>query len=444
MTNSVNLRAVVLDVLMEINEHHSFSHLVLNQALVKYQYLDKSQRGFITRVAQGTVEKKIEIDYCIDAFSKIKVKKCKPVIRCILEMSVYQLLYMKNVPQSAVCNEAVKLAVKKGFSGLRGFVNGVLRNLARSMDSIAYPDVKKEPYKYLSIKYSMPEWILALWKEVYDFDTIVDMLEGFHQNKKTYIRCNTTKKTPKEIKNILEAEGVTVNAVSNLSYAYEISGYDYLTDLASFEQGLYQIQDISSMMAGEIADPKASDYVIDVCAAPGGKSIQAALKMYENAVAEGLEMTGVVDSRDVSDYKTELIENNLERLDINCVKTKVWDATVKDKQCVGKADIVIADLPCSGLGIIGRKPDIKYQTSPEKLKELVALQRQILSTIHAYVKPGGYMVYSTCTIHSAENEENANWLCKEYGFEPASEYIQMLPGKDAFDGFFVAKLKKQG
>ncbi|MDO5402182.1 MAG: 16S rRNA (cytosine(967)-C(5))-methyltransferase RsmB [Eubacteriales bacterium] len=443
MTNSVNLRAVVLDILMEINEHHGFSHLVLNQALLKYQYLDKSQRGFITRVAQGTVEKKIQLDYCINQFSKTPVNKCKPVIRCILEMAVYQLLYMENIPQSAVCNEAVKLAVKRGFSPLRGFVNGVLRNIARGLDDIKYPDEKKEPYRYLSVKYSMPEWILDLWKKTYDFETIVDILEGFSQDKKTYIRCNTSLKTPEEIRKVLEAEGVYVKGAAGLSYAYEIGGYDYLADLDSFKEGLYQIQDISSMKAGEIANPGFSDYVIDVCAAPGGKSVQAALKMYENAAASGKAVTGKVDSRDVSDYKLGLIEQNIERLGISNIDTKVWDATVLDEKCVGRADIVIADLPCSGLGIIGRKPDIKYQASIEKLEELVNLQRKILGTVYKYVKKGGYLVYSTCTINKAENEDNADWICEELGFEKCGNYIQMLPSKEEYDGFFVAKLRKK-
>lgn len=443
MTNSVNLRAVVLDALMEINEHHSFSHLVLNQALVKYQYLDKSQRGFITRVAQGTVEKKIELDYVINQFSKTPVKKCKPVIRCILELSVYQLLYMKNVPQSAVCNEAVKLANKRGFSQLRGFVNGVLRNIARGLDDIKYPDQTKEPYPYLSVKYSMPEWILSLWKKSYDYATIVEILEGFAQDKKTYIRCNTMKKPVSEIRRILESEGVTVKDVDGMSYAFEISGYDYLADLDSFQQGLYQIQDISSMRAGEIANPQAGDYVIDVCAAPGGKSIQAALKMYENAAAAGGSVTGTVDSRDVSDYKVELIESNIDRLEINNIRTKVQDARVVDESCVGKSDIVVADLPCSGLGIIGRKPDIKYQVTEEKLASLVELQREILTAVQTYVKPGGFLVYSTCTINPAENQMNADWICNEFGLEKTGDYVQMLPGKNAFDGFFVAKLKKR-
>lgn len=442
VTNSVNLRAVVLDILLEVSEHHNFSHLVLNQALTKYQYLDKSQRGFITRVAQGTIEKKIELDYCINQFSKTPVNKCKPVIRCILEMSVYQLLYMKNVPQPAVCNEAVKLAGKRGFAQLRGFVNGVLRNIARGLMEITYPDESKEPYKYLSVKYSMPEWILDLWKKAYDYETIVDILEGFSQDKKTYIRCNTSLKSPDEIRELLEMEGCTVKEVEGLSYAYEISGYDYLADLSSFQDGLYQIQDISSMRAGEIANPQHSDYVIDVCAAPGGKSVQASLKMYENAVKEGTWVTGTVDARDVSDLKVGLIEQNIERLNLSNINTKVWDARKTDDSCIGKADIVIADLPCSGLGIIGRKPDIKYQASQEKLSELVALQREILAVVCEYVKPGGYMVYSTCTINPEENEENADWLCEQFGFEKCMDYVQMLPGKEAFDGFFVAKLRK--
>ena len=163
MTDSVNLRAVVLDILMEINEKGEFSHLLINNALTKYQYLDKNKRAFISRLSLGTIENRIELDYIIDQFSKTPVRKMKPLIRNICEMSVYQIIYMDNIPDSAVCNEAVKLATKRGFTGLKGFVNGVLRNIARNKDNITYPDRNKDIEQYLSVKYSMPLWIVKMW-----------------------------------------------------------------------------------------------------------------------------------------------------------------------------------------------------------------------------------------------------------------------------------------
>ena len=452
----VNIRAVVLDILTEIEKEGEFSHITINNALLKYQYLDRTQRAFINRLSLGTIECRIEMDYILNQYSKTPVNKMKPLIRRIMRMAVYQIIYMENVPDSAACNEAVKLAAKRGFTGLKGFVNGVLRNISRNKDNITYPDKAKETKKYLSVKYSMPEWIIELWNTNMSYEEIEDILAGMKKDKKTYIRCNTLKGSTDYIKKILEEEGVTITEVSGLSYAYEISGYDYLTALKSFNEGLYQIQDISSMMAGEYVKPSTDSLIVDVCAAPGGKSINAALKLAEAAydnkdipengiskeVLKGI--TGRVIARDVSDYKASLIDDNVARLGIPYIDVEVHNALEFDEELEGKADIVIADLPCSGLGIMGRKPDIRYNITKEKIDDIISLQRDILKVVSRYVKTGGTLVYSTCTINRAENEDNADWICNTLGFSKDGEYRQMLPSAKADnDGFFVAGLIKK-
>jgi 16S rRNA (cytosine967-C5)-methyltransferase len=452
----VNIRAVVLDILTEIEKEGEFSHITINNALLKYQYLDRTQRAFINRLSLGTIECRIEMDYILNQYSKTPVNKMKPLIRRIMRMAVYQIIYMENVPDSAACNEAVKLAAKRGFTGLKGFVNGVLRNISRNKDNITYPDKAKETKKYLSVKYSMPEWIIELWNTNMSYEEIEDILAGMKKDKKTYIRCNTLKGSTDYIKKILEEEGVTVTEVSGLSYAYEISGYDYLTALKSFNEGMYQIQDISSMMAGEYVKPSTDSLIVDVCAAPGGKSINAALKLAEAAydnkdipesgiskeVLKGI--TGRVIARDVSDYKASLIDDNVARLGIPYIDVEVHNALEFDEELEGKADIVIADLPCSGLGIMGRKPDIRYNITKEKIDDIISLQRDILKVVSRYVKTGGTLVYSTCTINRAENEDNADWICNTLGFSKDGEYRQMLPSAKADnDGFFVAGLIKK-
>ena len=452
----VNIRAVVLDILTEIEKEGEFSHITINNALLKYQYLDRTQRAFINRLSLGTIECRIEMDYILNQYSKTPVNKMKPLIRRIMRMEVYQIIYMENVPDSAACNEAVKLAAKRGFTGLKGFVNGVLRNISRNKDNITYPDKAKETKKYLSVKYSMPEWIIELWNTNMSYEEIEDILAGMKKDKKTYIRCNTLKGSTDYIKKILEEEGVTVTEVSGLSYAYEISGYDYLTALKSFNEGLYQIQDISSMMAGEYVKPSTDSFIVDVCAAPGGKSINAALKLAEAAydnkdipesgiskeVLKGITGRGI--ARDVSDYKASLIDDNVARLGIPYIDVEVHNALEFDEELEGKADIVIADLPCSGLGIMGRKPDIRYNITKEKIDDIISLQRDILKVVSRYVKTGGTLVYSTCTINRAENEDNADWICNTLGFSKDGEYRQMLPSAKADnDGFFVAGLIKK-
>lgn len=460
MTDSVNLRAVVLDILLEVNEHDSYSHIVINGALNKFQYLDKNERAFITRLAEGTIEKQIELDYIIDCFSKTKASKMKPLIRNLLRMSVYQFKYMSNVPDSAVCNEAVKLASKRGFSNLKAFVNGVLRNIARGIEEIEYPDKKKDFAGHLSVKYSVPKWIIDKWLKSYDRDTVEKIFKGFAQNKHTYIRCNRAVTDIVTLTAKLESENVTVKPAPYVDYALEISGYNYLGELESFQNGMFQVQDISSIIAGVAAGIEAGNTVIDVCAAPGGKCIHAAESLITANVKAGMPLTeGHVDARDLTEAKVSLIMDNIGRQKTPDISVKVWDARVVDEEIVGAADVVLADLPCSGLGIIGRKADIKYKMTPEKQSDLVKLQREILTTVQQYVRPGGKLIYSTCTINEDENTENVKWLTENFPFEMESlekeltffaeeesikkGYIQLLPGIHGTDGFFVAKLRRK-
>ena len=423
----VNTRDLVVEILLLVTRDGQYSHIALNQVLEKYQYLDKSDRAFITRVTEGTLERMIELDYIMDQFSKVKVKKMKPVIRAIVRSAVYQLKYMDSVPDSAVCNEAVKLAVSRGFGGLRGFVNGVLRSIARNLDSVQYPPEGTK--EYLSVRYSMPPWILEQWLAWYTPEQVEQMLRNFLEEKPTSIRCNLHQISREDLKRKLAGEGVKAEEVPELPCALLISGYDYLGALPSFQEGDFQVQDISSMLVAERANPREGDYIIDVCAAPGGKALH---------LADKLRGTGMVQARDISDYKVGLIWDNIRRAGMENIEAVRWDATVLDEESVEKADIVIADLPCSGLGVLGRKSDLKYRMTREGEKELAALQRQILSQVWRYVKPGGKLVYSTCTINREENEENAAWFQAEYPeFRLVSEE-QLLPGQQAGDGFYIA------
>lgn len=448
MTKAINEREIVLEVLLEITEHGMYSHIVLRDVLNKYQYLEKKERSFITRVTEGTLEHMMEIDYILDQFSKVKVKKMKPVIRNIMRSAVYQMKYMDSVPVSAACNEAVKLAVRKGFGSLRGFVNGVLRNVARNLDQIEYPT---EPLKRLSIQYSMPEWILNLWLKAYDSDVVEQMLQAFQRETPLTIRCNLRMVTPKQLKEHLEVEGVTVKVHPYLEYAFHISGFDYLGDLESFQNGEFSVQDISSMLVSELAGPKEGDYVIDVCAAPGGKSLH---------MAEKLNGSGHVEARDLTEYKVGLIQENIERTGLSNVEAVQQDALIFDETSVGKADIVLADLPCSGLGVLAKKTDLKYKATKEGADSLAKLQREMLKNVQAYVKDEGKLVYSTCTINPAENMDNVHWFLNEYPeFELIDIHgslceelqkdvkengcIQLLPGVHQSDGFFLACMKKR-
>lgn len=426
-------REIVLETLLLITKEGEYSHIALKNVLDKYQYLEKRERAFITRLVNGTLERMIELDYIIDCFSKVKVKKMKPVIRTILRMSVYQLKYMDSVPASAVCNEAVVLAKKKGFAGLAGFVNGVLRNISRRLDQVEYPD-KNDAEAYLSVTCSIPAWILRQWTEAYSAETAGQIAEEFLKEKPLSIRCNIQKITPEKLKEELEGEGVQVTKIPSLPAAFYISGFDHLGALSSFANGHFYVQDVSSMQVAEWADPKEGDQIIDVCAAPGGKALH---------LAEKLKETGYVEARDLTLAKTELIQENIERSGLKNIEAVCMDARELHPQSCEKADIVIADLPCSGLGVLGKKPDLKLKMTPQAQDELVKLQREILSVVHRYVKPGGKLLYSTCTIHRAENEENAAWFAGTFPEFKLVKEEQILPGERYGDGFYIAMFQKE-
>lgn len=442
MTKPTESREIILDILIEVLEKGGHSHVVLRQALDKYQYLEKQDRAFITRVAEGTLEYLLTIDAVINQCSKVKTTKMKPVIRNILRMAVYQILWMDRIPDSAACNEAVKLAVKRRFQGLKGFVNGVLRTIVRQKDTFVFED--------WTLRYSMPAWLIELWKEQYPAETVQQMLEAFLKDQPTTVRCNRNLASMEQIMESLRAQQAEAEVSPLSSHALWLKKYDYLEGLEAFQKGWIQVQDVSSGFVGDIADPQPGDVVLDVCGAPGGKSLH---------IADKLNGTGQVVVRDLTESKIRLVEENLERTGFANIRAEVWDALEFDPQWEGKADIVIADLPCSGLGIIGKKPDIKYQASRKSLHELAALQRQILSVVSRYVKPGGKLIYSTCTINREENEEQRSWFLEHFPFRSKNiegmpgdaireesmkdGYLQLLPGRYPCDGFFIAAFVRE-
>ena len=434
MGQGENSRELILDTLLLIDRDGEYSHIALKQVLDKYQYLDKKERAFITRVVNGTLERMIELDHIIHSFSKVKVNKMKPVIRMILRSGVYQIKYMDAVPDSAVCNESVKLAGKRGFTGLKGFVNGVLRNVSRNLARVEYPSREKDPEGYLSIRYSLPAWLAAQWISEYGLEKAEEIGEGFFAERPLCVRCNTSRISREELAERLRREGVEVTPDEEVPCALWLQGYDHVAGLPEFREGLFYVQDLSSMRAVLWADSKEGDQVLDVCAAPGGKAIH---------VAEMLRGTGMVEARDLTDYKIGLLEENIRRAGLANIQAVKWDATLPDPEKEEKMDIVLADLPCSGLGVLGKKPDLRYKMTPEKEEELARLQQKILSVVQAYVKPGGTLVYSTCTIHRVENEENTRWFLENHPKFRLRKERQLLPGADRGDGFYIAVMEKE-
>lgn len=438
----INPRELALDVLLEIVERGGLSHVVLFQALSKYQYLQKQDRAFVTRVTEGTLEYLIQIDYVIEQRSSVKIARMKPVIRTLLRMSAYQILYMDRIPDRAVCDEAVKLAQKRRFQGLKGFVNGVLRAISREKSRLEFPDD--------GIRYSVPSWILEMWREEYAQETVREMLGAFLERSRLCVRLCTGRAGKRQILDSLSRQGAAAVESGYGENFLFLENVDHLEALEAFGKGWIQVMDLSSAMAVLAAEPREGDRCIDVCGAPGGKSLY---------LAELLKGSGLVDVRDVSRRKVGLIEENIRRGGYANIRARVMDALARDEESVEWADVVLADLPCSGLGVLGRKPDIKLRMTPESAQALAKLQRDILSVAWQYVKPGGRLVYSTCTINRRENEENADWFLKNFPFEPVNlegklgekvgedtlkrGYVQLLPGRHPCDGFFLAAFKRR-
>lgn len=447
-----NTREIVLDSLLELEKEAGFCNVLIRQVLQKYDYLPVQEKAFIKRVTEGTVERRIELDYILDQFSSVPVPKMKPLVRQLMRMSVYQLFYMDAVPDSAVCNEAVRLAQKRHFQSLKGFVNGVLRNIARNKDKIEYPDLEKDWRKGVSIRYSMPEFLVELWEKDYGREQTERMCGSLLAVRPVNLRVSEALsfKEQEALAAAWREKGVICERDPYLPYAWRCQNLEGLHRLPGFSEGLVTVQDVSSMLVTECAGIKPGDFVLDACAAPGGKSLHAACK---------LRGTGQVEARDVSEEKAALIRENAERMKADNLDIKVWDARVFDEKAEEKADVLYLDLPCSGLGIIGKKRDIKYHVTKEGLGELVKLQREIIKACWRYVKPGGVIMYSTCTVHRAENEEQVQWMCREFPLEPESlnpflpknlqceeaesGMLQLMPGVHECDGFFLARLRRK-
>lgn len=446
----MNTREIILDILLELSKTDEYSNRLLAGVLEKYDYLDAKEKAFIKRVTEGSIERRIQIDYILDRVSKVPVKKMKPLIRELLRMSVYQLLFMEGTPDAAVCNEAVKLAKKRKFQSLQGYVNGVLRNVSRQKESIAYPDKNTDRLNFLSVVYSMPLWLVERFVKAYGEDRTETILQAFLERGAVTIRLEESLPDTKreELLHQWEENGVVVKKHPYLSYAVQVEKSEGIRNLAGYEEGLFTVQDVSSMLVVEAADIKEGQTVIDVCAAPGGKTLHAACKTGS---------TGKVLAFDLTENKVDKIEENRRRMGKDNVTVAVGDARVCNPTLKQLADVVIADVPCSGLGVIGKKQDIKYHVTPQSLEEIVALQKEILSNVTSYVKPGGIFMYSTCTINPEENEKMVDWICDNFSFEKESMesflpemlkedgtngMIQLLPGVHKTDGFFFARLRK--
>lgn len=506
-------RVLICRIVKAVLEDGAFSHEEIGSVLKQYPDMDPRDRGMIEYCCRAVLEHLYRIDAYLDMCSSKPVSKLKPWIRTILRVSMAQLLYMDRIPARAVLNEAGKLTGRFGLSGLRGYVNGVLRGFLRLQDQKDQKDQRElrdaksdaspgspsgiygtdspesadkiygsdpeskamqvfagrfarqeDPVCRLSYRYSMPEWILKRFLEDFGPEKTEGILEAYHKPVKTTCARNKAKTSREELKAALEKENVRTEPLPYGLDGVCLTEAADLTALKAFQDGAFFIQDVSSMIQGLVVNGGLGSHasrhgafaqavpdqvlILDVCGAPGGKSFHAASDMLERG------LKGQVICRDLSEEKADRILENVRRLKLDLIKVQVWDALKEDPSLEGMADLVIADLPCSGLGIIGRKPEIRYRVKEDDIRELAALQRQILKVCAAYVKPGGRLVYSTCTLSREEDEDNYRYLTEELPFSPesldpylpeelrsdetAKGWLKLIPGIHECDGFFVS------
>lgn len=440
-------REAAADSVFNILEKKKPSHIETAETLKKSSGLSDRDRAFYVRLVKGTVERAIELDVIINSFSTTETKKIRPFIRCLLRVSVYQIMHMDHVPDSAAVNETVKIARKRGFSGLSGFVNAVLRAVSAGKEGVPVLGEKDNPATRLSVRFSMPKFLVEKFTEDYGEKNASLIMQSFLCERPLTARVNTSRADIDDVIRMIEADGAKAERAGFYDGAIVIEEATSPENLRAFKEGLIYYQSEGSILAGAMLTPAPGSIVADVCAAPGAKCLHA---------ADMLSGSGMVFAFDASETKIKKLNENIKRCGFKNITASLHDARSADERLIGKCDAVIADLPCSGLGQIGIKPDIKYNITPEKIKSLVKLQREILSAASLYVKPGGHLIYSTCTINPQENEENAAWFEENFSFKRVSPgdvpaafsshpgadvpaALSLIPGVTGTDGFYAVK-----
>lgn len=427
---SVDPRKIAYDIIYDVKYAKAYSNISLNRNLNKYK-LEPRDKGFITELVYGTLSHLIYLDHIIQAYSSLKLSKMSKSVITVLEMAVYQIEFMDSVTDFAAVDESVKF-IKKADNRSTAFVNGILRNIIRKKLDINVDDIK-EVSKRLSIKYSVSEYIVRRFLKTYKEEFTVDLLEALSKRPELIIRKNNIKASNEDLVELLEQDCMKIEPVPSVPDAYAVSGFKDIGNNEYFKKGFFAVQDISSMMAVKALDPRPGETILDICSAPGGKAFYA---------ADMMNNKGHIDAFDISEHKIGLLNNMTLQLGIDIIDSAVKDACIYDEKLRDKYDRVLVDAPCSGFGIIRRKPEIRYKDY-EDVKDLPKIQLTILLNAARYLKKDGRLVYSTCTIEKNENQKIAEEFLKLCGnYELDGEMQQLFPNTDNTDGFFIAVFKR--
>lgn len=447
-----NARALAVEALVKVERAKAYSNLTLDQLLEqegKTRSEDphwRAESAFASTLFYGVLERKLTLDACIQKYAVRGLSGMACEVLQILRISFYQLLYMENIPESAVVNEAVKLTRAFKQPKASGFVNGMLRGFLRDNKELPH---YKDPLKELSIRYSLPQWILGDWRKTYGAQDAEKMAAAFLEPSVLFARVNPLKNTPEELEALLKEQlsGEDAEQISldeHLPGCIRMSGVGSVRRIPAFAEGRFHVQDKSSQLCALALGAKPGERVLDLCAAPGGKTF---------TIAETMNGEGRVDSSDLYEQRVKLIADGAKRLGLQNVRTQAGDA-LKPVEETEIYDRILCDVPCSGIGILGRKPEIRYK-DPKEFQDLPGIQYQILENAAKQLKKGGTLVYSTCTLRQEENHQVTEKFLKAHpdfrivplpescgAFAGMDGELTLLPHRYGTDGFYICRMQK--
>ena len=441
-------RETALRVIHAVSENGGYANILLAEELKKGD-LSELDRRFATELVYGVVKAGDTLDWIIGRYVNKPVKKMEPWARCILRLGMYQLFYLTKIPGSAAVNESVNLARRYGtrLKSSAGFINAVLRRASREPEAAAFPQGTGKATEYLSLKEMHPRWLVKHWIGLLGYEAAEKICRFDNEPAVLSVRTNTIKTDRDELMARLTDEGCTVEKSALVPEGIKITAHGAMKDIASLAEGLWQVQDESSMLVAQVLDPQPGDFVLDVCSAPGGKTTH---------LAQLMKNRGRIIAGDLYPARLEKVAENARRLGITIIETAAGDARCIGERYLRQADRVLVDAPCSGLGVLRRRPDARWRVTAEDMKGLPPLQLEILESAAQCVKQGGVLVYSTCTMEPAENAgvvekflaANKDFTLVETGqYLPeqkrSSRMVQLLPHIDGTDGFFIARMERK-
>ena len=434
-------REIALKTLYKINEEEAYSNIALDEEIKQNRNkLTEKDIGLISEITYGVTTWKLTLDSIIKKYSKIRLKKISPWILNILRMGIYQIIFLDKIPKSAAVNESVNLSKRYGHTSSSNFVNAILRKV----DKKDYEELFqiKDDVERVSKTTSMPEWIIKELMKNNKMDKVEEICKNSNLKPKITIRVNRIKTTPSELKLKLGERNIEYSE-TEIEEFINLKKVKNIENLDLFKEGYFTIQDLSAGLTAISLNPKPNEYVLDACSAPGGKTTH---------IAELMQNKGKIEAWDIHEHRVKLVQKNAKRLGIDIIKTDVQDAMKFNEKYVEKFDKILLDVPCLGIGVIKRKPDIKWQRKQEDIEKITNIQKNILQNCSKYLKPNGILVYSTCSILKDENMKIIEeFLNKNTEFEKTNIIINqkeingkitIMPNEEQ-DGFFICKLQKK-